>query len=225
MTEEMPETIMFECPDCGEETEHEILKGKLGKSGVEGTFKCRECGRVFSGFIRLPKALTVKVLLSDGDRTETTSTTVYENEILAVGDEFDLDDGRHVKITYLDAPGGRREKKCPAPELEAIWVKSFGTLKVKVSVNDGRRTLPMYLEADPNDEFSVGMVMHFDTWDAVIHAIKTHNKLIRRGTAEARDVVRIYGKRLHGNAPVEDITEVPFDESEYEDGSMDLDEE
>ncbi|KUE74312.1 hypothetical protein AUQ37_04765 [Candidatus Methanomethylophilus sp. 1R26] len=225
MAEDMPDTIMFECPDCGEETEHAILRGKLGKAGVEGTFRCSVCGRVFSGFIRLPRPFSVRVMLSDEDRTETTSTVLYENEILEVGDEFDLDDGRHVKITLIDMPDGKRVKKAAAPEISGLWVKAYGTLHVKVSVNDNRRTIPLYLDAEPGDEFSVGMIMHFDTWDAVIHAIKTRNKLIRRGSAEARDIVRIYGKKLHGDAALDDIEGQPFNEADYDDGAMDLGEE
>ena len=29
----VPNAIHVECPDCGEETLHEVLKGKLGKDG------------------------------------------------------------------------------------------------------------------------------------------------------------------------------------------------
>ena len=70
------------------------------------------------------------------------------------------------------------------------------------------------------------MIMNFDTWDAVIHAIKTKTKLMRRGTAEARDIVRIYGKKLNGQRPEEILVDEdePFDESLYDDGTMDLDE-
>ena len=191
---EMPDTIYNECPDCGDVTEHKILKAKMGNFNVNGTFQCKECGRVFSGVIRLPKEFEVKVLLSDGDLTETTQTMLREDEIVAVGDEFDLDDGRHVQITYIELPDGSRKKKVPATEVKALWVKAFGVLMVKVSVNDYKKTYPMLCEAEPDDEFTVGMFMHFDLWDCVIHAIKTKDRLLRKGTAEARDIVRIYAK-------------------------------
>lgn len=225
MEDELPDTIFYECPDCGEVTEHRILRGRLGKSNVTGTFQCTECGRVFTGTIRLPRDLTVKVMLSDQDVTEVTKTVIKEDEVVEVGDEFDLEDGRHVKVTFIDRVDGSRRKSCPAPEIKSLWVKNFGQLRVKVSINDYKRTYPMYVEAEPDDEFTVGMIMNFDSWDAVIHAIKTHNKLIRRGTAEARDVVRIYGKKLSADRHEADIDEAePFDESQYDDGTMDLDE-
>lgn len=208
----MPDTIYNECPDCGDVTEHKILKAKMGNFNVNGTFQCKECGRVFSGVIRLPKEFEVKVLLSDGDLTETTQTMLREDEIVAVGDEFDLDDGRHVQITYIELPDGSRKKKVPATEVKALWVKAFGVLMVKVSVNDYKKTYPMLCEAEPDDEFTVGMFMHFDLWDCVIHAIKTKDRLLRKGTAEARDIVRIYAKIRH-----RDGTTAPMDDSEFDD--------
>lgn len=226
MADEIPEKILYQCPDCADVTEHMILKAKMGKSSVSGTFQCGECGRVFTGTIRLPREIEVKVLFSDQDVTEVTRTVLLEDEVVGVGDEFDLDDGRHVRITYIDNAEGKRIKSCPAPEVKALWVKNFDVLRVKVSVNDYKKTYPMYVEADPDDEFAIGMIMNFDTWDAVIHAIKTRTKLIRRGSAEARDIVRIYGKKLSGQRPEDVVVDEnePFDESEYDDGTMDLDE-
>ena len=225
---EMPDTIYNECPDCGDVTEHKILKAKMGNFNVNGTFQCKECGRVFSGVIRLPKEFEVKVLLSDGDLTETTQTMLREDEIVAVGDEFDLDDGRHVQITYIELPDGSRKKKVPATEVKALWVKAFGVLMVKVSVNDYKKTYPMLCEAEPDDEFTVGMFMHFDLWDCVIHAIKTKDKLRRKGTVEARDIVRIYAKIRHRDGSTTPMEDGEFDEEQLEfadDAVMDLDEE
>ena len=224
---EMPDTIYNECPDCDDVTEHRILKAKMGNFNVTGTFQCIGCGRVFSGTIRLPKEFEVKVLFSDGDVTETTKTMLREDEIVAVGDEFDLDDGRHVRITYIELSDGRRRNKAPATEVKALWVKSFDVLMVKVSVNDYKKTYPMLCEADPDDEFTVGMYMHFDLWDCVIHAIKTNDRLLRKGTAEARDIVRIYAKIRHRDGSTVPMDDEEFDESQYEfadDAVMDFDE-
>ncbi len=228
MSDEMPEYIYNECPDCDDVTEHRILRAKEGKSSVTGTFQCTECGRVFSGTIKLPKKFSVKVLFSEGDVTDTTQTTLLENEILAVGDEFDLDDGRHVQITYIEMPDGSRRKKVPAPEIKALWVKAFDNLQIKVSVNDYKKTYSMISDAEPDDEFTVGMYMHFDLWDCVIHAIKTKDKLIRKGTAEARDIVRIYAKIRHRDgtgAVMEDDYELDDEQLEFaDDAIMDFDE-
>jgi len=214
--EDLPETIYTECPDCDDITEHVILNGRLGKSGVTGTFRCTGCGRVFTGTIRLPREFTVKAVVSTDDTSESTQTTVMENESPAVGDEFDLDDGRHVIITQIiDMKGGKR-KSCSAVDIKELWVKEYGTLKVKVSVNSGRKTYPLYSEAEPDDEYAVGMMMHFDLWDAEITSIKTKTKLLRRGSAEARDITRVYAKIVrHGEE----------ESPETGDGVMDFDDE
>lgn len=202
--ENLPATIMFECPDCKDVTEHQILRARLGKGNVSGTFQCLACGRISSTTVRLPKDLPVKVLISEEDETAATSTVLKEDEIVEVGDEFDLDDNRHVCISYIERKDGSRHKSCPASEVKALWVKAYDVLHVKVSVNDNRRTYPMYLKAEPDDEFTVGMVLPFDQWDCLVHAIKTKSKLLRRGTAEARDIVRIYGKvRRKGGEPID----------------------
>ncbi|MDR0309378.1 MAG: hypothetical protein LBH88_01275, partial [Candidatus Methanoplasma sp.] len=62
--EDIQDYIYVQCPDCDDVTEHDILKGRFGKDNVTGTFRCAECGRVFSDTIRLPEQLTVKVLFS-----------------------------------------------------------------------------------------------------------------------------------------------------------------
>lgn len=228
MPEDMPDYVYSECPDCDDVTEHRILRAKAGKSNITGTFQCTECGRVFSGTIRFPKTFEVKVLLSDGEVTETTRTMLQENEIVAVGDEFDLDDGRHVQVTYIELPDGSRHPKVLATDIKALWVKAFGVLRIKVSVNDYKKTYPMECDAEPDDEFAVGMYMHFDLWDCVIHAIKTKDRLLRKGSAEARDIVRIYAKIRHrgGTGAAGEMYEAEEDGLEFaDDAVMDLDEE
>ncbi|MCQ2079661.1 MAG: hypothetical protein MJZ38_06385 [archaeon] len=225
----MPDTIYNMCPDCEDMTEHKILTAKLGNVTVTGTSPCTARGRIFTGTIKLPKEFEVKVLISDGDLTESTKTILREDEIVAIGDEFDLDDGRHVQVTYIELPDGSRKKKSPSTEIKALWVKAFDTLKVKVSVNDYKKTYPMLCESEPDDEFTVGMFMHFDLWDCVIHAIKTKDKLIRKGTAEARNIVRIYAKIRHrdgSTTPMDDDEDFEFDDEQLEftdDALMDLD--
>ena len=216
LMDDLPETIYTECTDCDDITEHTILNGRLGKNSVTGTFKCLECGKVVSCTVRLPRPITVRATISTDDTSESTMTTVMENEVPKVGDEFDLDDGRHVVITQLIDMNFKKRTSCPAAEIRELWAKGFDVVKVKVSVNDGRKTHPLYTEADPDDEYEIGMILEFDQWNAEITSIKTKSKLIRRGSAEAREITRIYAKILrHGEE----------DSPETGDGVMDFDDE
>jgi uncharacterized Zn finger protein len=212
---ERPDFIYYECPDCDDVTEHDILKARMGKDNITGTFRCRDCGRTFSDSIKIPRQFEIPVLFSDGEVTEKTQTQLEDDEIISVGDEFYLDDGRRVCVTYLDLGDERRKEKARATEIKKLWVKQFDVLSVKVSVNDNRRTIPLRIDAEPDDEFAVGMVMSFEDYDAVIHAIKTKTRLVRKGSAEAREIRRIYAKIRPKNFAVMDFEDEEFDESQY----------
>ena len=191
---EMPESIFFDCPDCGEETEHLILKGRMGKASIEGTFRCVECNRVSSETIKIPELIEVPVVFSDGDVSETTRTTVESNDIIQEEDEFFLDDGRRGCVTHIDTIDGKLKKKTIATNVRKLWVKQFDILSIKVSVNDDDHTYSLRVEAEPDDEFVVGTQLSFEDFDCLIHAIKTKHSLVKKGAAEARDITRIYGK-------------------------------
>jgi len=194
MKREMPETIYFDCPDCDEETEHKILKGRMGKASIEGTFQCIVCGRVSSETIKIPELIEVPVVFSDGDVSETTRTTIESNDIIQEEDEFFLDDGRRVCVTHIDTLDGKLKKKTIATNVRKLWVKQFDILSIKVSVNDDDHTYSLRVEAEPDDEFVVGTQLSFEDFDCLIHAIKTKHSLVKKGVAEARDITRIYGK-------------------------------
>ena len=213
---EMPDTIFYECPVCDDVTEHQILKGKMGRATLEGTFRCNVCGRVTSETIKIPELLEVPVVFSDGEVSETTTTTIESNDIIAIDDEFELDDGRLVCVTHIDVDNDRKVKKALATDVRKLWVKRLDILSVKVSVNDGGKTYSLRVEAEPDDEFVVGTQLEFEDFDCLIHAIKTKHSLVRRGVAEARDITRIYGKIRKKRYDVLDFDDDDeFDEADY----------
>ena len=213
---EMPDTIFYECPVCDDVTEHQILKGKMGRATLEGTFRCNVCGRVTSETIKIPELLEVPVVFSDGEVSETTKTTIESNDIIAIDDEFELDDGRLVCVTHIDVDNDRKVKKALATDVRKLWVKRFDILSVKVSGNDGGKTYSLRVEAEPDDEFVVGTQLEFEDFDCLIHAIKTKHSLVRRGVAEARDITRIYGKIRKKRYDVLDFDDDDeFDEADY----------
>lgn len=216
----MPDTIFYECPICDDETEHQILKGRMGKATIEGTFKCNGCGRVTSETIKIPELLEVPVVFSDGDVSEVTKTTIESNDVIAIEDEFFLDDGRRVCVTHIDVKEGATKKKVLATNVKKLWVKQFDILSIKVSVNDDRKTYSLRVEAEPDDEFVVGTQLEFEDFDCLIHAIKTKHSLVKRGAAEARDITRVYGKIRKKRYEVLDLDE---DDEDYDDFVFDDD--
>ena len=215
MKRPLPDTLYYECPVCDDYTEHQVLKGKMGKASIEGTFRCNECGRVTSETVKIPELLEVPVFFNDAAATETSKITIESNEIVAENDEFFMDDGRRVCVTHLDTVTGVNAKKAMATDIKRLWVKQFDVLTVKVSVNDDRRTYSLRVQAEPDDEFVVGTQLEFEDFNCLIHAIKTRTGLVKRGAAEARDIVRVDGKIRKKTYQVLDLSE-DFDESEYD---------
>lgn len=209
---EVPEEIIYECSKCDEYLPHQVLKGRMGKTSLEGTFRCTECGNTFSATLKIPRQFRVPVIISDGPVSEKSSTELEEDEIIAVGDEFFLEDGRRLRVCSIDLGDGQRKKKAKTQDVKTIWAQQFDNLILKVTVNDNRKSYSRRVEAEPDDEFIIGQVLSVSDMDCYVHAIKTRDRLVSKGTVEARDVVRIYGKIKEKSVPI----------LEFEDDSEDI---
>ncbi len=211
MSREVPEEIYCECVKCDDYTTHEVLKGRIGKSSLEGTFRCEECGNVFSGTIKIPKMHRVSVIISDGPVSEKTETELEEGETIRIDDEFFLEDGRRLRVCSIDLGNGQRKKRAQTQDVNTIWAQQFDVLNVKVTVNDNRKSYSRRIEAAPDDEFTIGHVLTLPDMECYIHAIKARDRLHSKGSVEAREVVRIYGKMKRRVVPI-----IEFEEDEEE---------
>ena len=205
MQREVPETIYYDCPDCDDETIHDVLRGRMGKASLECTLKCTECGRTFATTIPLPKIIKMQVVISDGPVSERTVTEIEEDDIIAVEDEFFLEDGRRLRVCSIELPGDKRVKKSKASKVKMLWCQQFDNLTIKVTINNDRVSSSRRIPALPDDEFVIGNRLELEDMDCFIHAIKTREKLIQHGQAEARDIIRIYGKYGQKSYPVLDF--------------------
>ena len=205
MQREVPETLYYDCPDCDDETIHDVLKGRMGKASLECTLKCTECGRTFATTIPLPKIIKMQVVISDGPVSERTVTEIEEDDIIAVEDEFSLEDGRRLRVCSIELPGDKRVKKSKASKVKMLWCQQFDNLTIKVTINNDRVSYSRRIPALPDDEFVIGNRLELEDMDCFIHAIKTREKLIQHGQAEARDIIRIYGKYGQKSYPVLDF--------------------
>lgn len=191
----VPNAIYVECPDCGEETLHEVLKGRLGKDGstLEATLRCQECGRVHPAVVREGRTIRVPVIVSDRKESRRAEVELPEDEELQVEDELQLDD-LPIIISSLEREGARVSRAL-AKDVTAIWAKRFDKVHVRVSINDVHKTIPAEVDALPEEEFFIGDLMTIGRYDVVITQIKTRDAMARRGAVMARDIVRIYAKR------------------------------
>lgn len=182
------------CPNCGKTVEQEILSSKIVKNGMEYLLKCTNCGYTYKKVIEDKKMVKLKVVWSDRDTSTTKNLTLFEDDVVAVGDEISISKVNSL-VTSIESHG-KRVKKAMAKDIDTLWIKRFDRVIVKVSVNCGGRTVPLEISAAPDEEFYVGDLIESDSMRAVIHKIKAHDKFISRGKAEARDIVRIYAKEI-----------------------------
>jgi len=190
----VPSEIYFECPECDDITTQDVLKGKAGKDSLDATIKCHDCGLTRTTTIRFPKEIEVRMIISNGSESLSTSAILEDDDLLKVGDEFHTDSGNLVRISSLELLQGKRVKSARATEIMTIWTISFDTVHVKVSINDDRKTHSKTVPSSPDDEFTIGDILSFDDMDCLIHSIKIQGRMLRRGSAEARNIVRVYGK-------------------------------
>ncbi len=211
MTREVPDSLYFECSDCDDVTLHDVLRGRMGKTSLECTLKCEECGKTSSTTIRLPRIIKTNVVVSDGPVSERTVTELEEDDLITVGDEFFIEDGRRLRVCSIELDGDKRVKKSRASNVKMLWAQQFDNLSIKVTVNNDRVSYPRRIPAEPDDEFTIGNRLELEDMDCFIHAIKTRERLVHRGSVEAREIVRIYGKYGEKSYPVLEF------EDEFED--------
>lgn len=189
----VPTSLMVECPNCKEETLHEVLSGKTGgksKTVLDSTVRCRECSHVHHVVLKGEKPLDVPVVISWLDQSTRSSIPLGPDEVVEVDDEIMCGDTA-VLITSIESKGAR-VKRAKVSAIETIWGKKFDKVRVSFSVSNHGRSYSEHTLAVPEEEFFIGDILNISRRDVVIHTIKTKDKTLKRGSALARDIVRAY---------------------------------
>ena len=192
----IPNSLYLDCPNCGQKTLNEVLRGKLSKNRdvMETTVKCQECAHVHTTVVREPKGLQIPMIVSEMGESHRTQIELGEDELVSLEDEIFVGD-HNVVVTAIEKDG-KRVMRAPAKEISTIWGKRFDKVRVRISVNKNQKTLAAEVFALPDEEFFVGDIMTVGRDEVVIHSIKTIESTLRNGGAPARDIVRIYAKSM-----------------------------
>ena len=182
------------CPNCGNETEHKILSSKVMGNGIEYVLQCLTCKYTYKKYIENEKIRDLKVVWSWKDKSEIKKISLFENDIVSVGDEMEIG-GITSKITAIDSKG-KRVKKARVGDIDTLWAKRFDRVVVKISVNKGTKTVSSEMVVNPYEDFYIGDLIDIKNTKCVIHRIKVHDRFITRGSAKAKDIVRIYAKEI-----------------------------
>jgi uncharacterized Zn finger protein len=191
----VPGAIYQECESCGDITLHEVVHGKVSGKRLDLTVRCQDCGTTSHQTREETKITTLKVVISEGDRSRRTTLDIESDEVLLLGDEL-MVDGVPVQVRGIEVGTDLRVDKSPVTKIVTLWTVRFDKIKVKFSINMGHRTKAAEEVAAPDEEYTVGEMVTVKGITAVIHRIKTWDRVMQRGTAEARDIKRIYGKAV-----------------------------
>jgi uncharacterized Zn finger protein len=188
-----PTSVMVECPSCKEDTLHEVLAGRVaGRNAqvLDSTVKCRTCGHVHHAVMKGEKPVNVPVVISWLTESIRTAVVLGPEEVISVDDEIMCGE-TPVLVTSIESSGAR-VKLARARDIETIWGKRFDKVKLSFSVNHHGKTFSEHLIVSPDDEFYIGDLVEIGKREVVIHTIKTDSKTLRKGSALARDIVRVY---------------------------------
>ncbi|UCE37507.1 MAG: hypothetical protein JSW00_18965 [Thermoplasmata archaeon] len=194
---DVPHALYIECPSCKEETLHRVIKGSLSEKKeivLDALVKCSKCGHRHPSIIRTERPVVVPVIVSEQEKSQKNELELPSQENVNIGNEFQLGRGM-IKITAIETKFGRVDSAI-GKDVTTLWAKKFDRLKLKISINKGGKTLTRTIWAVPDEEFFIGDVMRIKGLNFTIHRIKTQDKIIKKGSVPARNIVRLYGKPI-----------------------------
>lgn len=188
------------CPSCSpkEEIGHEVLK-----EGQSPLVRCLECGQVHAAKIKTPKTVSLKVIVSKKDVSDTYKTDLDSEALLEVDDELVVDDEEKgvvypILITALDA-GGKRVRAAKAEDIDAIWGRAIDEITVKISAQSGTEKTEVIEKKVPGDyEFVVGAEEKVGNKRLFITKIKVRDGVFRSRKGDvvpAKYVKRIFARK------------------------------
>ncbi|KAF5091979.1 hypothetical protein KHC33_03525 [Methanospirillum sp. J.3.6.1-F.2.7.3] len=186
------------CTTCKEETEQEVLS-----ESRDLITRCTVCGLTSRRPLPPePEPVFVKTIVSREAESYVGKAELMKGEVVEVGDyivaERDDGEGAGVEIMSLEV-GDKRVQKATAEEIDTIWSRAIDEVIVRISVHDGKKTIPMYVACDGDDRFTIDEIVSIDRVRARIDHICLRNGIIqrRKGKYEiANRIKRIYAYRL-----------------------------
>ncbi len=190
------EDLLVECPVCAEATSHAVVHAQkgVGREGAELTLRCLVCLHVHKKAVIEEKLTDVQYVLSIEGASSRGKTKLFSDETVRTGEEIYLGDTRSI-VTAVETVQGR-VRQAAGSEVRTIWAKTAMRQVVRVSVNRGSTTFSMKIDAQPEEEFSIGDIIETERGNAVITKIKTDNRMLNQGSADASSIVRVYAKMM-----------------------------
>ena len=186
----MEELWLF-CDSCEDECPHEVLKSRTSNNQgfrFQGIVKCTECNSTSNKEIREELPFSLKLRISDSDKTINGIIEVDRGSILEVGQTRPHPDGL-IQITALEV-SNKRLQRVFSDEMPIIWAKRVTHARVRFAVHDGEETHSFRQEFESQEEFFVGMKLRLEGNLAVIKTIVVFGGKSVKST-NAINIVRI----------------------------------
>lgn len=186
----------MQCPICGSGS-FRVLKSRTDESRSRKikhlVLECEECGTVFRDSIVIEKPRSHRIVVSEHGKSYRDEVKLYPGEELSAGDALTVS-GKLVEVTSLELKSGKRVDRATADDIETIWAVSLeAPARVGVSVDLHGEVYSRKVEIDRDFIFRVGDVLKIGEHVFRIKSMKTGDRMIRRGSAPAHNIKRIYG--------------------------------
>jgi uncharacterized Zn finger protein len=142
----------------------------------------------------------VRAIVSAKKESRVCTTELNKEETYSLGDSVVAECGEEVQsveITGIETDE-RRADRAKGSAIRTLWTRAVHEVTVKISLHDGRTTVPLYLDAQGTREFEVGQEYQSGPVRFRISHIKLRNDRFLRRTKEkalAKDIKRIYAFR------------------------------
>lgn len=188
--------ITLPCPTCNEETEYEVVTGSR-----DLLVRCTTCGhheRIKKE--KEPQSVLVKTIVSKEGSSLVCGIELAQDDECSVGDHLVAECGDEafgVEVSSIEC-GDRRKNRAKVKEITTLWTRTIEQVVVKISIHDGRKTAPVYMEVDGEQPFVVGgMYVASGKRFKVSHLKLRDGPLMRKEgwKTVAHRIKRIYGTR------------------------------
>ena len=188
--------ITVHCPECKDETEHEVVADSRDR-----LVRCTACGHhQHIPKEKEPELLTVKTIVSREGTSMVGSIEFAEDDECFVDDHLVAevgDEAYGVEVSAIEV-GEKRVQRAKAKLVTTLWTRTIDQVVVKISVHDGRKTIPLYMECEGETEFVVGEKYVVDAKRFKISHLKLRDGPLMKKEGWktiAHRIKRIYGYR------------------------------
>jgi uncharacterized Zn finger protein len=145
--------------------------------------------------------IRVKAIVSEEKTSRICTIELVHGEICGIGDRHVAECGEDyigVEITAIEW-GAQRVRRARAEDIPTLWTRKIEEVLVRVSVHDGRKTIPLVLEVSGEEPFVVGEIYRQGNRRFRIAHMKLRDGATLRKEGQksvARRLKRIYGYPL-----------------------------